>query len=277
MKKELKDSSYNLLGFRVNYEIDTDLQAYLSVIDSYLEHRGWKVVKSSAGVHTNSKNKHFHIHIVSQVDTALKIYKTGERYPFNIYIKENNLKIGQYSIKSEGPKLEEGDTDLHSAIERFLRYPLKEGVALHSHCINIDTDSLMQTAQAQYKLVLEAQHKDEVKQQQDKLKWNQIVKHLDDKKPTTYEEVFSELIEYTREDNPPVTIKVLNTKSINYMKLRKLLTNLQLIEVENYGTRILLKKDKPARAPPLTEYDLSDCSNEQIKLMKMALSGNYNL
>ena len=77
MKKELKDSSYNLLGFRVNYEIDTDLQAYLSVIDSYLEHRGWKVVKSSAGVHTNSKNKHFHIHIVSQVDTALKIYKTG--------------------------------------------------------------------------------------------------------------------------------------------------------------------------------------------------------
>lgn len=275
MKKQLKDSPYVLLGFRVNLIVDdANLTSALKIIDDYLLDRGWKCIRSSAGIHRESKNPHFHTHLVCDSAAALKLYHK-ESYPFNKYLEKNNLKIESYSIKMEPPKVEEGDTDIESAVLRFLRYPLKEGNPIHSHCINIDIQPLMLEAQAHWKLSKEQFHKDEVKREQDKLRWNQIVKHLDEKKPLTYVDVFATLIEYTREDNPPVTTKVLNTKTINYMKLRKLLTNLQLIEVENYGTKILLGKTdlKTKQGPP--NLDVDSLTNEQ--LMKMAISGNYNL
>ena len=250
-KKELKDYPYILLGFRINLKTaDEDPSQFTAQVADYLKHRGWKIIRSSGGIHIeNCKNPHIHLHYEVCPQSLTKLY-CQEKYPYNIYLRENNLEIKDQAIKREAPKVEEGDTDVESAVLRFLRYPLKEGKPISTSCLNIDVDTLMLEAQAHWKLAKEQHHKDEVKKEQDKLKWNQIVKYLDDKKPTEYVEVFSELIEYTRNENPPMTTKILNTKTINYMKLRKLLTNYDLIRVENFGTRILLKNDKPCVPPP---------------------------
>lgn len=283
-KQVVTDASYCLLFFRVNLtETNPNKEELMNIYDDYVKWRGWDILQSSAGEHLESGHDtgpHIHIHAVVKPKTIVKTYKTGERYPFkDIYLKKNNLKIEGYCITVKNPEVEEGDTDIVSAVNRFLRYPLKEGLALHTHCLNIDTQTMMITAQAHYQLVLEARKKKELKGDQEKLRWNKICNHLDDSKVTTYEECFAELARYTREENPPVTLDFLSKKSIAFLYSRHKISEYELMMTQAFQSRWLIEHQKPKvpRVPPLTEYDLGDCSNEQIKLIKQALSGNYNI
>lgn len=263
MKKQLKEYPYILLGFRVNF---LEPEPSLKIIEDYIKYRGWKIVKSSAGIHEASKHKHYHYHLIVE-PTAVKLYSTGEAYAFKKYLREvgqwDQLK-GNHSVKDEKIKLEEGDEDIESAENRFLRYPLKEGTPLENYCVNINLDLLMQTAVAQFQHLKEKIQADQLKDENNKLKWNTLCRHLDTKKPTTYIQVFTELIEYTRLENPPVTTKLINTKTINYMKQKKLLTDLEIIYIENYGTKwILQKQDKMTMSQDLGEKIFEKLDNGQ--------------
>ena len=65
MKHEITDYPHLLLGFRVNLtENDANLEPTLNIISNYLKKRGWKPIRSTAGIHRISKHNHYHYHIV---------------------------------------------------------------------------------------------------------------------------------------------------------------------------------------------------------------------
>lgn len=263
MEKPFKDIPYTLLKCRINMKsADEDPSHNLLILRKYIAHRGWAIHYSTAGQHIDSKNPHFHYHLLVTPPTVIKIY-SSENYAFKKYLGDisHNMTLG-HSVKLEELKLDEGaeETDANKieAYERFLRYPLKENRPYDIYCYRVDLPILIQTAVAHYQHIKEQKKKDELKDQQDKLRWNKICNHLDNQQiPNTdsytrFRNIFSLLIDYSRNENPPVTLKILETKTIGYMKFRKLLTNDELIDIQLYGIKSL-KGNTPI--PSLTKEE----------------------
>jgi len=217
------------------------------ILKEYIAHRGWTIHYSSAGIHIDSKVPHFHYHLLVTARTAVKHYRTGEIYSLNKYLKSlGEPVLNGHSIKLDNLKteqLENEEPDHMEALNRFLRYPLKEDTPITAYCYNIDVKTLTITAVAQYQHIKEQKKKDEIKKVEDALRWNKICQHLDQQEIpkndvyTTYRSYLSVLIDYTRQENPPVTTKILQTKTLQYLKYKQILSNEILMDIEENGIK----------------------------------------
>ena len=268
---------HKLLKCRVDFdELEGHIEM-LSILDGYIADRGYKIIRSGCGIHLEMcKNPHFHYHL--EVDDS-QVKNAEGKYSRNKYLEKKGLKIQPNSISVVTKELttDISGTSIEEACIRFLGYPLKEIKPIESHCIGIDISACATYANAEWRNVKRQKELDEQKKDEDKLRWSKILNHLDKKELKEYTCIFSELIDYTREENPPVTLKALETKTINYMKQRKLLSSDDLIRSHLYSSKYLYEKEKNSKGTPLDKYDLADCPNETVKLIKQALSQNYNI
>lgn len=258
MKKLLKDFSNNLIEVRVDCENDPlQLSLLLNTINDYVDNRGWKIEKSSCGHHSIATNKHVHYHLVVSTLTAVKIY-SSEIYQFNKYLKQNKIQFPKKHISLIQPHVDiipsedsaeiiPNDESIEMSIDRWLRYPLKEGVVIEQYCKNIDIENLKQTAVAHFQFIKEQIEQNEIKHEETKLRWNKISKHIEEKlinpEPNTLEtleRVHEILTDYTRNENPPVTFKFLQEKTCQYLSQKSLLTKKQELILSFRGPSALL-------------------------------------
>lgn len=292
MKKQLKDTSYNLLAVRVDCENEPlQLSYLLTIINSYIDNRGWRIEKSSCGHHSSATNKHFHYHCVVSNITAVRLY-SSEIYQFNKYLKNEGYNdFPKKSVQYINPYVEvvptddaleviPQDEDIQASIDRWLRYPLKEGSVIYQYCVNIDTEQLKKTAVAHYEYIKELKAKEVLKDEERSLKWNCIVEYLDAKIPApepytlgTLKLIFTELREYTKNESPPVSLKTIADKTITYMSIKKLLNDDQALEIGFRGNSHIFSIMAESKPKQLTKdeqdtiYILKTMTSEQREEM----------
>ncbi len=235
-KKQVVCYDNFLFQLRVDTEFNKEkIMAMCNNIKEYCKDRGYEIARHTVGYHRITATHSPHIHFHAEVKTTKGIGKSPERYYFNKYLGKNEPPdLKKSSIVLTKPKLLDGSgniVEIEESILRCLRYPLKEGEIIEYSNIE-DIDLQMKTAQAEFQFASEQIAKNEAKKAQEKLKWSKIVLYLDQQKPKSLEDAFSNLLDYLREENPTPSPASICRLAYNYSYKRKILSNREIIENE---------------------------------------------
>jgi cell division protein FtsI/penicillin-binding protein 2 len=116
-------------------------------------------------------------------------------------------------------------------IERYLQYPLKEGIVVATNLPQDEVKQLEMNAKAEYAVAMQQQVKREKKEKKGLSDWEEFVNHLDQKEPTSIRQAYRIAIEYVKAKyDKPLTGKVIADNTERYCIKRGILTTEQLVE-----------------------------------------------
>jgi uncharacterized short protein YbdD (DUF466 family) len=235
---------FTLVGIRIHVKNDQEEQDwYIDNLIKWLEYRKYTIIKYTIGAHINTSNEHIHIHLYvsgkklsNPIATMKRDYETGKitteyknveqtkKYKTvtgDMYKGKINMSIQMKTIK---------ETD-ENDIERYLQYPLKEGLVLRTNLPPDEAKQLQMNAKAEYAAAKQKQLEREKKEKKGMSDWEEFVNHLDQYQPETIRKAYRIAIEYYRAkyDKPP-TGKVIADNTERYCIKRNILTTEQLVE-----------------------------------------------
>lgn len=223
-----------LLRVRIDLPQDTDVDPSIIVswLQQYCDRRGFKVLRSTAGVHKICKRGNPHIHYHAEVDVAkVKLYKTGERYALRQDIQKDKPTFfrpygNSFSAAVEKPKIHEL-MEVEDCINTFLRYPLKENIPVYIGCLGYtdgEIETMCKLANDEFQNILRQTKEKEIKDEEDRLKWTKLVRDLDNSDASTYAECCLHLLYLSKSstDLQKTTQDRLCNLARNYARLRDL-------------------------------------------------------
>lgn len=222
------DLSLNCLKIRVNIDTDEEVEKYISVLNSWISTlQLYPYEQYTAGIHDNAKHKHFHYHILLRQENIPKELLNPSYYfahkQYGYLIKKKGLKdFPKYSIKVESVYTDDLQPNIDTAINKFLRYPLKEGKPLSTFC-SFSTSTLAgmcSTAEEEFRFAQEQADKNRLAEENKITKWNQIRDHLDGLGIEVADdpaEIWIRISKYMSADTIPPTFKTIDTMTERYV------------------------------------------------------------
>ena len=259
MPNSKKTKATDYANFIFQARVDAPDRGHISnikeFIEGYLRYRDFEVMRFTMGYHQITIEHSPHIHYHAEIKPHKALGKSPERYYWNKFMKmENNKSMKNSSVNLTKPDkvedLDPSNNTVEESILKCLRYPLKEGDLIDYNNIE-DIQLHMKTAQAEFQFAKERKQQADDKKAQEKLRWNKIVKHLDDNAPSSYEESFSTLLDYLREENPTPSPQTIARWAYNYCYKRRVISNDEIItnELRHY----VQKQNRRASSPKVKE------------------------
>ena len=176
------DASYCHLFSRIDINDASDVAVYQPLINQLIMDLSVNILRSTAGIHENAKNKHYHYHAILDQDfNKLNPKIANNNYYKNKLINKLGLKDkSRYMIVIHQPYTTPLLPAIDTAVHRFLRYPLKERKPILELCTDCsDTiNGMMNSSEAEYQFALETKIKSENKDLMKITKYNDIESHL---------------------------------------------------------------------------------------------------
>lgn len=232
--KVATDHPHYLLRVRIDLPSDTEIDPATIVawLQQYCDRRGFKTLRSTSGIHKICKRDIPHIHLHAEVDaTNVKLYKTGERYALRQDIQKEKPPFfrpygNSFSAACEKPKYNE-TLGLEQSLDTFRRYPLKENLPILIGCIGYtdgEIETMSKLASDEFQIILRQEKENEIKIEEDRLKWTKLVQELDNSTASTYAECCRHLLCYSKKstDLQKTTQDRLCNIARNYSRLREL-------------------------------------------------------
>lgn len=190
-KVRLKTDKIMCLKIRVNFEFTEDTSncmRKLETVQEFLKQDEFDVDISectlyTCGIHLNATQPHFHYHIIIEGDLKLRQLKNIKYWFKDKFLAKKGLKElfnNKYSITSEALKLDDNQPTVGTAINRFLRYPLKENRPIYDYCCFNEQilHGMCLTAAEEFRFATEQADKNRIQLEQKITKWNEIRDYL---------------------------------------------------------------------------------------------------
>ena len=212
---------------------------------NWLKYKTYVIQRYTVGAHINTGNEHIHIHVeatgrkkltnaiatmkrdynLGKISTVYKNKEQSETLPKTVtegeYKGKINISIQMKTININDKK----------DIERYLQYPLKEGLVLCSNLPPEEIKQLERNAKAEYAVAQQKQVNRDKKEKKSLSDWQEFVNHLNEKEPDSIRKAYRIAIEYykTKYEKPP-TGKVIADNTERYCIKKGILTTEQLVE-----------------------------------------------
>jgi hypothetical protein len=232
-----------LIGIRIHVPNNQEEQQwYIDNMLDWIKYRKYEIRQYTVGAHINTGNPHIHIHIIAigkklsnAIATIQRDYAKGN-LPTKYINSEQSQKYpktpveGRYKNKIN-ISIQMKYNKIENDIERYLQYPLKEGLVLHTNLPPDEIKLMTMKAKAEYAAALQKKLNKEKNEEKTLSEWQEFVTHLDEKEPTTIRQAYRIAIQYykAKYDKPP-TGKVIADNTERYTIKRGILTTEQLVE-----------------------------------------------
>lgn len=206
-----------LIGFRINIPLDICLNIYateyLVTIQDYLSRRGiiHNDIDYVIGYHPQSgTTPHIHIHLKCNTSPNTKTSMSAMGQDFKNYLKSPDTSFQIFYDEEHKEKMWGGnrrysakvtETDDMEGIERFLQYPLKEGIHIMSNLETSYVTKLTSNAQAEYKAKLVWEKKQAEKKALENSRCQTLWEHLDKKNYVSIIDLCEDALSFYR-NNP---------------------------------------------------------------------------
>lgn len=234
-----------LIGIRIHVPNNERHQIwYQENIFNWLKFRKYTIQRYVVGSHINTGNEHIHIHVETQggkklsnpIATMKRDYELGKiltEYRCKEDMKEFiPIHKGEYKGRINiSIQMTQLNISQEKDIERFLQYPMKEGIVVATNLPQEIATQLECNAKAEYATALAKQEKIKTKEKKNLSDWQEFVNHLDKEDPKSIRQAYRIAILYYIEkyDKPP-TGKVIADNTERYSIKRGLLSTEQLVE-----------------------------------------------
>lgn len=213
-----------LLSFRITHPKIASLNEFYKVqVENYLKTLGYGILSATGGLHKECETPHVHFHYV--VDTTDKkvpkvfiqdwkykwksgkckvlgnwdylehvclkapcLHSTLHKSKINISIKFSSISPPTSSILNHDTK-----------IQRFLRYPFKEGIVVFSTLDDQETGRLTAFAQAEWIVTKQSLEKRLKERENTATEYGKICKLLEELKPETYKDALVYALKHVRD------------------------------------------------------------------------------
>ncbi len=226
-----------LIGIRIHYLDEDHIDWYLENLQNWFLYRNYQLNQSSAGLHHETENHHLHYHCVMESGKVLSKPIATFKYDYE------KKKVGVWDKPAVGTiaksmqfppsiigQLYKGrinisikmtSNDNTEEITKFLQYPLKEMKPIPFYCKNIDIHGLSTDANLVYiasrELHAASQRKKENQSKRELSKWEELTSHLDEIRPSSYINVYREVLIYYRDNyEKPPTVRFMADSAERY-------------------------------------------------------------
>lgn len=240
------ETTYSNIGFRLITDTSdiVKLKDILFNYNNWLNYRKWKIIYSTAGIHTNTRVKHIHYHCVCEnkekplSNPAQAIRQDFENSKVNLTVSYKEQDLDYKDLY--GNKIL-AISQRHKQVEiiKFLQYPLKEKNPIYDFCIIppiLKLTNMVETANLIYiesKKIIEAKRN---KDKKEKEAYSLFVDAMKSHKCYDVRDACRTALEIYRTGEKAIHPDVIMRRAITYCYRTEILSIDQILE-SNYLTR----------------------------------------